>query len=187
MTDPGRKRLVRYYDGQRPASGRHHPPGRRAGRRTPIDPGQPARRRPVPFAERQDLSFLRAVWDASRCEDLLQPVMLDGERVRTAPSLDEIRARAQGTGGVTAGRGPPAAQPRDLRGRPVPRLASEKVRMVRPGPGRAGAGEPGRRRRASLPEAAERSSRRLLRAVAEALLSAAAARPRGWPSPVPWR
>ena len=131
MTDPGRKRLVRYYDG----AGRPLADIIRLADEAPdvIDPGQPAK--PVPFAERHDLTFLRAVWDAARCEDLLQPVMRDGRRMDRRPRLDEIRARAQSTGGGAAGGAPAAAQPRDLRCGPFPRLAAEKVRLVRQAPG----------------------------------------------------
>ena len=131
MTDPGRKRVVRYYDG--------------AGRPLAdiirlydeavdvIDPGQPAK--PVPFAERHDLSFLRAIWDATRCENLLHPVMRDGVRVSASPTLEEVRQRARA--GV-------AALPEELRRlrNPEiysvglsPKLASEKVRLVRRAPG----------------------------------------------------
>jgi nicotinate phosphoribosyltransferase len=131
MTDPGCKRVVRYYDG----SGRPLADLIRLSDEAPdaIDPGQPAK--PVPFAERHDLSFLRAVWDATRCEDLLQPVMLDGRRVGPSPSLDEIRARACSQ---------VAALPEELRRlrNPEiyavglsPRLAAEKVRLVRQAPG----------------------------------------------------
>ena len=94
MTDPGRKRVVRYYDG----AGRPLADLIRLDDEAPdvIDPGQPAK--PVPFAERHDLSFLRAVWDATRCEDLLQPVMRDGVRVAAPRRLSRRsgqRARAQ--------------------------------------------------------------------------------------------
>ena len=82
-----------------------------------IEPGQPAA--PVPFAERHDLCYLRAVWDASRCEDMLAPVMLDGQRTGPPPSLADIRARARAAGGLLARGDTPAAQPRDLRGGPV--------------------------------------------------------------------
>lgn len=131
MTDPGRKRVVRYYDG----AGRPLADLIRLRDEAPdtIDPGQPAK--PVPFAERQDLSFLRAVWDATRCEDLLQPVMRDGVRVGPSPALEEIRTRA---------RAQVAALPEELRRlrNPEiyavglsPRLAAEKVRLVRQAPG----------------------------------------------------
>ncbi len=131
MTDPGRKRVVRYYDG----SGRPLADLIRLADEAPdtIDPGQPAK--PVPFAERHDLSFLRAVWDAARCEDLLQPVMQHGKRVGTSPTLNEIRERA---------RDQVAALPEELRRlrNPEiyavglsPRLAAEKVRLVRQAPG----------------------------------------------------
>ncbi len=131
MTDPGRKRLIRYHDGD----GRPLADIIRLDDEAPdsIDTGQPAR--PVPFTERQDLSFLRAVWDATRCENLLQPVMRDGMRVVESPPLHEIRARA--TAQV-------AALPEELRRlrNPEiyavglsPRLAAEKVRLIRQAPG----------------------------------------------------
>ncbi len=136
MTDPGRKRLVRYYD----------------GKGTPladimrladepldvIDPGQPAK--PLPFAERHDLTFLRAVWDAASSEDLLQPVVEHGKPVIGSPTLETIRARA---------RSQVAALPEELRRlrNPEiyavglsPRLAEEKVRLVRQAPGVLGSG-----------------------------------------------
>lgn len=136
MTDPGRKRLVRFYDGaghpladiirlyDEPCDS--------------IGPGQPAA--PVPFAERQDLSFLRAVWDASRCEELLSPVMKDGYRVSGPEPLEQIRERA---------RTQVAALPEELRRlrNPEiyavglsPRLAAEKMKMIRQTPGVLGAG-----------------------------------------------
>ena len=131
MTDPGRKRVVRYYDG----AGRPLADLIRLDDEAPdvIDPGQPAK--PVPFAERHDLSFLRAVWDATRCEHLLQPVMREGVRVGASPSLEEIRARA---------RAQVAALPEELRRLRNPEiyavglspaLAAEKVRLVRQAPG----------------------------------------------------
>jgi hypothetical protein len=94
----------------------------------------------VPFAERHDLSFLRAVWDAARCEELLQPVMLDGERLNHRPSLGEIRTRARAQ--VTA----LPEEIRRLRNPEIyavglsPRLAAEKVRLIRQAPGVLGAG-----------------------------------------------
>ncbi|MCE5254482.1 MAG: nicotinate phosphoribosyltransferase [Actinomycetia bacterium] len=131
MTDPGRKRLVRYYDG----AGRPLADLIRLDDEAPdvIDPGQPAK--PVPFAERHDLSFLRAVWDATRCESLLQPVMKDGVRLDPSPSLKEIRDRASQQ---------VAALPEELRRlrNPEiyavglsPRLAAEKVRLIHQVPG----------------------------------------------------
>ena len=131
MTDPGRKRLVRYYDG----AGRPLADIIRLHDEAPdvIDPGQPAK--PVPFAERHDLTFLRAVWDAARCEPMLQTVMRDGARVGASPSLEEIRARAQQQ---------VAALPEELRRLRNPEiyavglspsLAAEKVRLVRQAPG----------------------------------------------------
>jgi hypothetical protein len=89
----------------------------------------------VPFAERHDLSFLHAIWDATRCESLLQPVMRNGARLAAPPSLDAIRARAKAQ---------VASLPEELRRlrNPEiyevglsPRLAKEKVRLVRQAPG----------------------------------------------------
>ena len=115
MTDPGRKRLVRYYDGEnRPLADLIRLDDEDVNC---IDPGQAYP--PVPFAERQDLSFLRAVWDATRCEQLLQPVMADGARIDHRPSLEEIRARAELAGGIVAGGDPASSQPGDIRGRLV--------------------------------------------------------------------
>jgi nicotinate phosphoribosyltransferase len=136
MTDPGCKRVIRYYDGA------NHPLADLIRLDDEaldvIDPGQPAK--PVPFAERYDLSFLRAVWDATRYESLLQPVMRDGVRVGKSPSLEEIRART---------REQVASLPEELRRlrNPEiysvglsPRLAAEKVRLVRRSPGVLAAG-----------------------------------------------
>lgn len=136
MTDPGRKRLVRYYD----EAGHPLADIIRLYDETPdlIDPGQPAA--PVPFAEPQDLSFLRAIWDAARCEDLLQPVMRDGARVGERVPLDRIRERA---------RRQVSALPEELRRlrNPEiyavglsPKLVAEKMRLVRQAPGVLGAG-----------------------------------------------
>lgn len=131
MTDPGRKRLVRYYDqAGHPLADLIRLDSEPADS---IDPGQPAT--PVPFAERQELSYLRAVWDASSCEDLLTPVMVEGKRVAPAPPLTVIRARA---------RAQVASLPeeiRRLRNPEIyavglsPRLASEKLRMIKQAPG----------------------------------------------------
>ncbi len=131
MTDPGRKRVVRYYDG----TGRPLADLIRLDDEAPdaIDPGQPAT--PVPFAERHDLSFLRAVWDATRCEDLLQLVMRDGVRVGERPPLPEIRERACAQVSALP------EELRRLRNPEIyavglsPRLAAEKVRLVRQAPG----------------------------------------------------
>jgi len=131
MTDPGRKRLVRYYDG----TGRPLADIMRLADEAPdvIDPGQPAK--PVPFAERHDLTFLRAVWDATRCEPLLLPVARAGKRIGEGPSLKSIRARA---------RAQVASLPEELRRLRNPEiyavglspdLAAEKVRLVRQAPG----------------------------------------------------
>ncbi len=131
MTDPGHKRLVRYYDG----AGRPLADLVRLDDEAPdiVESGQPAK--PVPFTERHDLSFMRAVWDATRCEYLLQPVMKDGVRVGPSPSLDEIRDRSAAQVAVLP------EEVRRLRNPEIyavglsPRLAAEKVRLVRQAPG----------------------------------------------------
>ncbi len=136
MTDPGRKRLVRFYD----EAGHPLADIIRLYDEPPdcIEPGQPAA--PIPFAERQDLSFLRAVWDASRGEELLQPVMREGRRVGERVPLTDIRERA---------RAQVAALPeevRRLRNPEIyavglsPRLAAEKMKMIRQAPGVLAAG-----------------------------------------------
>ncbi len=136
MTDPGRKRLIRFYDdSDRPLADliRLHeevPDSIESGQACP----------PVPFAERHDLSFLRAVWDAARCEEMLKPVMREGRRVGNQPTLDEIRSRARDQ--VTA----LPDELKRLRNPELyavglsPRLAAERVRMVRQAPGVVGAG-----------------------------------------------
>jgi nicotinate phosphoribosyltransferase len=131
MTDPGRKRVSRYYDGDgRPLADiirlEHEPPDL-------IDPGHAAK--PVPFAERHDLTFLRAVWDANRCESLLRPVMSDGQRVGKPPSLQEIRARAQAQVGALPEELTRLRNPEIYAVGLSPELASEKVRLVRQTPG----------------------------------------------------
>jgi nicotinate phosphoribosyltransferase len=131
MTDPGRKRLVRYFDGD------GHPLAdviRLADEPADIiDPGQPAK--PLPFAERHDLTFLRAVWDATACETLLQPVVEGGKPIFDSPSLDSIQERAKAQ---------VASLPEELRRLRNPEiyavglspsLAAEKVRLVRQSPG----------------------------------------------------
>ncbi len=139
MTDPGRKRVVRYYDG----TGRPLADLIRLADEAPdvIDPGQPAT--PVPFAERHDLSFLRAVWDATRCENLLQTVMRDGVRLNASPSLGEVRARACAEVKALP------EELRRLRNPEIysvglsPQLGAEKVRLVRQTPGLLAAGPGG--------------------------------------------
>jgi nicotinate phosphoribosyltransferase len=136
MTDPGRKHLVRYYDGSdRPLADLIRLDDEEFDC---MEPGQAYP--PVPFAERQDLSFLRAIWDATRCEQLLQPVMSNGARINHRPPLEEIRARA----GAQVGALP--EEVRRLRNPEIyavglsPRLAAEKVRLIRQAPGVVGAG-----------------------------------------------
>jgi nicotinate phosphoribosyltransferase len=98
MTDPGHKRLVRYRDAQgRPLADLveldSHP------NLTSTNPLRGSTsldgRRSVPYVDRHDLVFLKGIERAIKKEELLQPVMLDGERIASLPSLEAIRARAQ--------------------------------------------------------------------------------------------
>lgn len=136
MTDPGRKRLVRYYDD----AGRPLADLIRLDGEAPdsIDPGQACP--PMPFAERHDLSFLRAVWDAARCEELLEPVMRDGVRVGDRPSLEDIRSRACAQVGALPEEVKRLRNPEIYAVGLSPPLAAEKVRLMRQAPGMLGAG-----------------------------------------------
>lgn len=135
MTDPGCKRLVRYYDD----CGRPLADVIRLSDEPPeaIDPDKT--RLPVPFSERHDLSFLRAVWDATRSETLLRPVMRAGARTEPSPSLTDIQARAREQVGSLP------EELRRLRNPEIytvglsPALAGEKVRLIRQAPGVLGA------------------------------------------------
>ena len=90
VTDPGYKRLVRYRDAQ----------GQPLADLIELDdaPTSPTSLNgieTVPYAERHDLFFLKGVERATVREELLRPVMVDGERTGDAPSLEDIRARAR--------------------------------------------------------------------------------------------
>jgi nicotinate phosphoribosyltransferase len=139
MTDPGRKRLVRYYDDAgRPLADLIRLDGEALDS---IDPGQASP--PVPFAERHDLSFLRAVWDAARCEELLQPVMRDGVRVGDRPTLEDIRSRARAQVGALPEEVKRLRNPEIYAVGLSPPLAAEKVRLMRQAPGRSAPLPPG--------------------------------------------
>ena len=139
MTDPGRKRVVRFSDAQ----GRYLADIiRLEDEPLDVDPSAPAAKgeggpqlEPVLFADRHDASYLRGIRGAASCEQLLQTVMRDGARVGPRPSLEEIRARA---------REQVAALPeetRRLRNPEIytvglsPALAEEKVRLAAEAPG----------------------------------------------------
>lgn len=85
MTDPGRKRLVRYWDAE----------GGPLGDVMYLCEEEPARAGVVPYVLRQDLSFVHPLEGAARWEDLLVPVFAAGRRLVPAEPLVEIRARAQ--------------------------------------------------------------------------------------------
>ena len=84
-TDPGRKRLMRYYDGA------GHPLGdmmAEAGETLPDDGRIWGRVRTLPHKR-------ASVRGAQRAEDLLQPMMEDGARVRPAEDIGTVRTRVQ--------------------------------------------------------------------------------------------
>ena len=90
MTDPGYKLLARYRDAQGQPLADLIELGDSSK-----SPGPWESRKTVPYAERNDLFFLKGVSGAASREELLQPVMVDGERTGPSPSLEEIRSRAQ--------------------------------------------------------------------------------------------
>lgn len=157
MTDPGRKRLLRYHD----ANGRFiadlirldsepfdadflaeaQPESAAASGLDAASDTQASSIRtsppypPIPFAERHDTSFLRGVEGAAGCEELLQVVMREGVRVDGLPTLEEVRSRA---------REQIAALPEEVRRLRNPEfytvglspaLAAEKVRLAGKAPG----------------------------------------------------
>ena len=103
MTDPGRKRIERYYDieGHPVADivrlGRTQPAESRSREGPDLDSaGTTARRRPL-YADRSRFSsFLKAVGAAARSEESRpRPVMSDGRRLEPPTNLMEIRRQAQ--------------------------------------------------------------------------------------------
>jgi nicotinate phosphoribosyltransferase len=128
MTDPGRKRLVRYTD----AAGRFIADIIRLADEPP-DADECSG--PVPFVERHDVSYLRGIDGWTGCQDLLQVVMHEGRRVAPSPPLEEVRARA---------RAQIAALPEEVRRLRNPEyytvglsptLAAERLRLAGQAPG----------------------------------------------------
>lgn len=135
MTDPGRKRLVRYSDTQgRFLADIIHLAGEE-GDELSSEGAAACQVGPIPFVERHDVSYLRGVEGWSRCEDLLQVVMKNGVRVAPSPSLEEVRGRA---------RAQIASLPEEVRRLRNPEyytvglspaLASERLRLAGQAPG----------------------------------------------------
>jgi nicotinate phosphoribosyltransferase len=125
MTDPGRKRVVRYRDSN------GHPVGdvlHCADEATQDGPQ-------VSYVGRSDLSFEVGLENVAGAEDLLIPMMRDGRRLAPSPPLPETRRRAEEE---------VAALPEELRRlrNPEiylvglsPRLAELKTDLIRHAPG----------------------------------------------------
>ncbi|MCL5736862.1 MAG: nicotinate phosphoribosyltransferase [Actinobacteria bacterium] len=99
MTDPGRKRLVRYSDENglylADIIRLYHEPADSDLPAMAAESAKPATPAVVLFADRHDGSYLRGIAGATRSEHLLEVVMEDGKRVGARPSLEEMKARAQ--------------------------------------------------------------------------------------------
>ncbi|MHB1345117.1 MAG: nicotinate phosphoribosyltransferase [Thermoleophilia bacterium] len=84
MTDPGRKRVVRYRDAR----------GRPVGDVLYCADEEPRRGPQVPYVSRGDLSFQVGLEEVADAEDLLRPVVRGGRRISPSPPLSEVRRRA---------------------------------------------------------------------------------------------
>ncbi|MBU2601642.1 MAG: nicotinate phosphoribosyltransferase [Actinobacteria bacterium] len=85
MTDPGRKRVIRYRDFR----------GRPIGDVLYCADEEPQSGPQISYVGRSDLSFQVALEGAVQAEDLLEPMMREGRRVAPAPSIAEVRSRAR--------------------------------------------------------------------------------------------
>jgi nicotinate phosphoribosyltransferase len=85
MTDPGRKRLLRCWDSE------GHPIGDVLYRASE----EPVAAESVPFVNRQELSFVRQLDGVARTEEILLPVFAGGRRLRSSPSLPEVRQNSR--------------------------------------------------------------------------------------------
>lgn len=85
MTDPGRKRVVRYRDSR----------GRPIGDVLYCADEEPQSGPRISYVGRSDLSFQVALEGAVHAEDLLEPMIREGRRVAPAPPLAEVRSRAR--------------------------------------------------------------------------------------------
>ncbi|MHB8867835.1 MAG: nicotinate phosphoribosyltransferase [Thermoleophilia bacterium] len=84
MTDPGRKRVVRYRDA------RGHP----VGDVLYCADEEPRNGPQIPYVGRGDLSFQVGLEEVAGAEDLLRPVVREGRRISSSPPLSEVRRRA---------------------------------------------------------------------------------------------
>ncbi len=85
MTDPGRKRVVRYWDEA----------GHPIGDIMYLVDEEPQSGPLISYVGRHDLSFLMGLDAAAHSEDLLTPVFREGRRVALSPPLDDVRRHAQ--------------------------------------------------------------------------------------------
>ncbi|GAB4249316.1 MAG: nicotinate phosphoribosyltransferase [Thermoleophilia bacterium] len=85
MTDPGRKRVVRYRDAE----------GHPVGDVLYLVEEEPQPGPLVTYVGRHDLSFLVGLADVAGAEDLLTPVFREGRRLAPSPPLPAIRERAR--------------------------------------------------------------------------------------------
>lgn len=84
MTDPGRKRVIRYRDAEgRPLGDVLYPADE-------IPPPGPH----IAYEGRSELGFPLVLDGVASAEDLLEPVIQDGRRVAASPPLNEVRARS---------------------------------------------------------------------------------------------
>lgn len=84
MTDPGRKRVIRYRDAD----------GRPLGDILYRADEEPQKGPLVSYVGRAELGFQVGMEDAVSFDDLLEPVMRDGRRVAPSPALADVRRRA---------------------------------------------------------------------------------------------
>lgn len=84
MTDPGRKRLIRYRDGE----------GRPLGDVMYLADEEPSSGPRIAYEGRSELGFPLVLEGVASGEDLLEPVVQSGRRVGAPPPLDDVRARS---------------------------------------------------------------------------------------------
>ena len=84
MTDPGRKRVIRYRDAD----------GRPVGDILYCAGEEPQEGPLVSYVGRAELGFHVGIDGVASYEDLLTPVIRDGERVAPSPAVADVRRRA---------------------------------------------------------------------------------------------
>jgi nicotinate phosphoribosyltransferase len=85
MTDPGRKRLTRYFDAE------GHPLGDVMYTWKEEPPGENV----VPFVHRTDLNFVHPLECVASAEELLVPLFDQGRRLEPPTPLTELRRRSR--------------------------------------------------------------------------------------------